>query len=396
MKLFDAFVFGQRERSILNLRVDTTCGVADHIIISIGSTSHSGDALPEPHLSPSSIRELRARCTRTPIHVVLVDTTPPRGTKHRSWHALGMQMNALAIKARQLGIEPSDLIVVSEHDEIPNPSLLASLALSGGFGSGPATAKLRTSYFYLYHAYCHGGQDWNAGFVANGAALDLKINRAAQYIVLPPSATPHNQSWASHNQSWSAPTTHQPWPAEAADSEGRVPLVVTGTVGGQHRRYPFINLMTLRLNDTHKVRGIDKHRAALGAPRRGFVPRVNQTDGFPADGFPPPHTFPNASWHLTTFMAAEDVLHKVRHAAHTECDVPPFNTLQYQQEAQRRDRCQHFCALRKDRGATPQPIAEPAALGPGAFPPAICKAEYSRFAPQQWCAKYHPKRTEPS
>lgn len=368
MRLFDTFVFGQRERAILNLRVDTTCGVVDHIVIAIGTTSLSGDALTKPHLSMRNIGELRARCTRTPIHVVRVETTPPKGTRHRSWHALGMQINALAIKARQLGMEPSDVLVVSEHDEIPSPALLRSLRSAGGLGAAPSTAKLTTSFFYMYHGGCSGGYDWNAGFVANGAALNLMLGRdRQQWVVLPPSTT-HNYSWP-----------------EAEDSDGQVPLVVSGSVHGQHRRYPYIDLMSLRLSNTHKLRGIDRHRAALGMAHRGLIPKEQQTHGFPADGFPPPHFLLNASWHLTTFMPPEDVLHKVKYAAHTECNVAPFNKLTFQQEAQRT--CAHFCAKAPEK--PPHPIEVPGALSPDAYPPAICRAEYSRYAPHGWCARYH-------
>ena len=55
IKIFDCFVFGQRERAILNLRIDTTCGIVDHIVIAIGTTSLSGDKLQTLHLPPEKI-----------------------------------------------------------------------------------------------------------------------------------------------------------------------------------------------------------------------------------------------------------------------------------------------------------------------------------------------------
>ena len=67
IKIFDCFVFGQRERAILNLRIDTTCGIVDHIVIAIGTTSLSGDKLQTLHLPPEKIAALRARCERTPL-----------------------------------------------------------------------------------------------------------------------------------------------------------------------------------------------------------------------------------------------------------------------------------------------------------------------------------------
>ena len=153
-------------------------------------------------------------------------------------------------------------------------------------------------------------------------------------------------------------------------------------------------MMVFRLASTNKVRGIEKHRAALGMPNSGLLPKELLSHGFAADGFPPPHVLPNASWHLSTFMPPEDVLHKVRYAAHTECNVPPFNTLGFQQAAQRT--CSHFCARDSSgaaragavKGTSPSPIPQTAALGPDAYPPALCDPEYARYAPREWCAQH--------
>ena len=86
MKIFDAMVFGQKEKAILNLRIDTTCGLVDHTIIALGTSSHSSVALATPHLTRDQIGVLRSRCPRTPVHVVRVDNSmPPNVRKNRSW-----------------------------------------------------------------------------------------------------------------------------------------------------------------------------------------------------------------------------------------------------------------------------------------------------------------------
>lgn len=383
MQLFDCFVFGQREAAILNLRIDTTCGLVDYTIIATGTSSHSSISLTKPHLTRESLAMLRARCPSTPIHLVRVDTAmPPNVRKNRSWLTLLVQMNGLAIKARDLGMQPSDVLVVSEHDEIPTPQLLRSLRASDGLGRAPATAKLRTSLFYFYHAGCYGGHEWNAGFVANGAALNLQVGKDRHSgKILPPTAAPPNFTWP-----------------EAADSDGQVVIPQNSQ---RAPYYPYIDLMTLRLGFTNRVSGLDKHRAAVGshAATGGLIPKVQLSQGFGADGFPPPHVLPNASWHLSTFMDPADVLSKLRFASHTECNIAPYNTLEYQARAQQT--CAHFCksnstlqvrthqrALLGKKDPKPSIIADPAALDEGAYPAAICHPEFRRFASEAWCARW--------
>ena len=388
MKIFDAFVFGQRERAILNVRIDTTCGLVDHTIISVGTSSHSSVALAKPHLAKADIDALRARCPRTPLHVVRADThMPPNVKKNRSWLAVLVQMNALAIKVRHLGLQPGDAVIVTEHDEIPSPWLLASLRAQGprgGLGAAPFTAKLRTSLFYFYHAGCYGGHEWNAGFVANGAALDVQVGANDRHSgrTLPPTST-HNSTWP-----------------EAADSDGQVVLPQRSPTAAH---YPYIDLQMMRLGFTNRVSGLDRYRLALGMlmGSGGRLPKAALSQAFPADGFPAPHVLPNASWPLSTFMSPTDVLEKLRNAAHTECNVAPFNTLEYQTKAQRQ--CLHFCkdesrkmlrthqrALHKQKDPKPSPVAEDAAaLGARAYPPALCRPEYGAFAPSKaWCARW--------
>ena len=214
--IFDCFIFGQKERAILHLRIDTMCGTAEHTIISQGTTSLSG-AAHTPFLDQADIAGLRARCKTTALHVVLVETKHAYGSRkrYRSWHALNHQSMALIIKARQLGMRSSDLVLVTEHDEIPNPAFLHRLIASNGMGHEPRTAKLRTAHYYVYHGACSGGYDWNAGFIANGAALDLLVDQR-----------PNRQMFAIPKAN--ATTMWKPGVA-SSDSDRAHPLVVDNT-----------------------------------------------------------------------------------------------------------------------------------------------------------------------
>ena len=81
VKIFDCFVFGQREVAVLNLRIDTLCHVVDHFIIAQGSTSLSGSP-QHAFLNGEALSRLQARC-KGKVHPVLVNTRlSNNGTKH--------------------------------------------------------------------------------------------------------------------------------------------------------------------------------------------------------------------------------------------------------------------------------------------------------------------------
>lgn len=125
-RIFDCFIFGQRELAVLQLRIDTVCGAVDEVIVSHGTTAHSGQELRTPFLDERAVAELRARCSssrRTEIHAVWVETRAAMRSHHRNWASLHVQTAALVIKARALGMRRTDLLVISEHDEIPNPQV---------------------------------------------------------------------------------------------------------------------------------------------------------------------------------------------------------------------------------------------------------------------------------
>ena len=124
-RIFDCFIFGQHEAAMLFLRVDTTCGMSDHIIVAHGTTTHGGEDLKAPFLGLHLLAQLRQRCG-TPIHPIWVDTRAPVQSHHRNWAALHRQTSALVLTARALGMASHDLLVISEHDEIPSPQVHAT------------------------------------------------------------------------------------------------------------------------------------------------------------------------------------------------------------------------------------------------------------------------------
>ena len=204
-----------------------------------------------------------------------------------------------------------------------------------------------------------------AGFIANGAALDLLVD-------------PNPKLWMRRFPG--ATTVLPPHPTQLPPSiQHANGTTLDEDVGGSRPlhvgKYPFLPPMTLRLGLIKQVHGIHAWRSAgrLAA----------QTDGFPADGFPPPHTFENVSWHLSTFMTAEHVVQKMSLAAHTECNRPPFTSLHWQRSAQRQ--CWHFCNASRAHMIR-MPLAD---QPPDAYPPLICsrKEWMARWKVEPWCSK---------
>ncbi len=337
-RIFDCFVFGQRESAILALRIDTLCPVVDHIVVAQATSSLSGRKLAHLFLNTDNIPALEARCPGK-LHVTQVDTrTKAAQVRHhraRTWDILNLQLDAAVARARELGMASHDIVVVSEHDEIPDPELLLQYARDGTFGGKtPRLVELITDFNYYYNGRCASNEGvWKFGFMANGAAINLKrIIGGPQHVVNHPGST----TYRSRNI-----TTTEPVP-----------------------------MIWLRLH----ARGIKGVR-----PKQpGDAPPI---DGYPGTGFLPPHFAYNRSWHLSTFMRASDVLEKVFNGAHPECQVTPFTTLAYHEQAQQT--CRHFC-----HDVMMRPIDDDAqrALPDRAYPPAICKPEFARFAPTAWCA----------
>ena len=339
-RIIDCVIFGQREMAILALRVDTLCHVVDTFVIAMGTASLSG--LPiSPFLSPQNVSSLQSRCPSSELHVVIIDTRGLRG-KHAQWQTLDRQMSGAVAKARSLGMADDTIVAVTEHDEIPSPALLTECA-SASWGNDPRMLTLRTAYFYYYHGRCGGLSDWSLGFIANGAALNLRPGTSI----------------------------HAVRRTRSGDSAG----LVADTSAVRHtaaETADYVPMIWLRLFAA-RIRGVRDKRPDDTPP----------IDGYQQSGFPAPHFAVNRSWHLSTFMSAVDVLDKVRNGAHPECQAHPFTTYAWQQDAQRT--CRHFC-----RNEVMRPIDDlgQRALPKDAFPAALCWPEYSQFAPDVWCAEH--------
>ena len=147
-------------------------------------------------------------------------------------------------------------------------------------------------------------------------------------------------------------------------------------------RIPPISLLvstTTTFSVSERMRVASRTRVVLPVPGTPRLPQSGKA-GFVKSGFPAPHIIYNSSWHLSTFMSPEDVLHKLAYAAHTECNRAPFNSLAWQRDAQ--SKCFHFC---KEGAQVMRPVAQPSEMPADAYPDAICAHEYRAFAPGAWC-----------
>lgn len=165
IKVFDGMVFGQAEDVVLRLRIDTTCASVDHIIVSEGTTSLAGTR-QQPFVSPARRAELQQRCPGK-VHFVVTETYVEHAKVGGGVSpALEMQMNAIVTKAVELGLAPRDVVALTEHDEIPSPTLLNELRARGGFpiDAGPRVVGLRTQWYY-YCACRRRRTSWCVGAV---------------------------------------------------------------------------------------------------------------------------------------------------------------------------------------------------------------------------------------
>ena len=84
--------------------------------------------------------------------------------------------------------------------------------------------------------------------------------------------------------------------------------------------------------------GLVVNGAGLRTGALGIDPYVmSRGRGWPG----PAYVVQDRLWHLSTFMKPEEVLIKNVHAAHPECARPPYNTVEWQAQAQQS--CVQFC-----------------------------------------------------
>nr|WP_282187709.1 hypothetical protein [Azospirillum sp. TSO22-1] len=136
--IYDCFTF-YNEFEVLDLRLRELAGVVDRFVLVEADTTHAG--LPKPLFFEERKAEFAPYLDRI-THIVVRDM--PETTD--SWVRENFQRNAIM---RGLdGLKPDDIVLISDVDEIPRRSVIASLP-----GNGAVVSGLRMPLFYFKYNY---------------------------------------------------------------------------------------------------------------------------------------------------------------------------------------------------------------------------------------------------
>ena len=259
-RVFDLIIFGQSASIVLNLRMTLLCDSIHRGFIAVADWSSTENA--SRSIDFSSGLDLSA-CPKYSLAVCQYTPAPcPRSASHCAKRSIAahrlalyeQQFECLREHFKQEGTR-RDLGIVTEHDEIPFPSLLQSAVHE--------TRGLVTSLFFYYHVECMSTSRWDMGVIATGD--DIIARPGALYLT--------------------------------RDTARRQPELA----------------------------------------------------------------YREQSWHFSTFMTPEEVVRKNAAASlHPECNRPPFTSVEWQREAQRK--CVQFCGgerLRKTPASIRQSLPPP-------------------------------------
>jgi hypothetical protein len=144
-RIFDCFTF-HNEWDLLRLRLAMLREAVDHVVIAEATTTFAGRPRT-PVLTPDRVKELGPN-----VHVVLVDDMPIGPDPWpREWH----QRRSLARGLADLGASPTDIALVTDVDEIPNPDLVARLP-----GMLEGSAVELTMRYLQYRVNLEIGRPW--------------------------------------------------------------------------------------------------------------------------------------------------------------------------------------------------------------------------------------------
>jgi beta-1,4-mannosyl-glycoprotein beta-1,4-N-acetylglucosaminyltransferase len=172
-KLIDSFIFFN-ELSTLNLRLHELNDYVDYFVIVEAGLTHSGNKKPMYYNENKAFFEPFADKI---IHL-MVDDVPQ---KARSWRKLFQHRNAIEFHQRNSlieavsrvpGIKPTDIVLTSDADEIPNPEYLRRELFDD------ETIFIFNQRFFFYDFTCENPRGWPGTMsVPYRHFVDLNLNR---------------------------------------------------------------------------------------------------------------------------------------------------------------------------------------------------------------------------
>ena len=147
--IVDAFIF-YNEIDMLNFRLNELYDVVDYFILVESTHTHSFK--PKPLYYKENIDKYFSKFKDKIIHIVVDDMT----SKTDPWKNEKHQRTCINRGIKLLKLNPSDIIIISDMDEIPDPSLLKSLK----YKSINNVRHTLLMDFYYYNFNCLKNTKW--------------------------------------------------------------------------------------------------------------------------------------------------------------------------------------------------------------------------------------------
>ncbi len=166
MKVYDCFTFFN-ELDLLEFRLKLLNDDVDYFVIAESSLTHSGQAKPlHFEANKERYKTWAHKIIYIPIHQSAeglvfdknLDTYTPQSA---AWKLENEQRNALS---NIPGLQDEDLVLLSDLDEIPNPTLIKKLNAT----NGPVALSLLFHYYFLNCQNTGRDRWWNGTIAASG------------------------------------------------------------------------------------------------------------------------------------------------------------------------------------------------------------------------------------
>ena len=149
MQIADCFIF-YNELKMLDYRLHVLNHVVDYFILVEATHTHVGK--PKPLFFQEN-KELFAPYLHKIIHIVVDDFPLIEGDQ---WLNENFQRNCITRGIDKLTLNPKDLILISDLDEIPDPTLLSEFKRL----KYPIEINSLEQHFYYYRITCRSNEKW--------------------------------------------------------------------------------------------------------------------------------------------------------------------------------------------------------------------------------------------
>jgi beta-1,4-mannosyl-glycoprotein beta-1,4-N-acetylglucosaminyltransferase len=141
-KLVDAFTF-YNELDMLYYRLNILDDIVDYFVLVESTRTHAGEVKP---LYFQDNQERFLKFAHKIIHIIVDDLIIPDISNGEQWTNEKHQRNCIDLGIKELQLQSSDLIIISDLDEIPDPTTL--ILLKNSEQSIPYAALKQDFYYY--------------------------------------------------------------------------------------------------------------------------------------------------------------------------------------------------------------------------------------------------------